>query len=249
MNTDLNKLITKKRRKKMIKRIILGLFIFILGIIIFIYKAPIFNLKKIKINGLVTISEESLQEKLKYNIGINIFGIDYNKIEKDLEDNPYIKEVKISKNGVNSININVTENKIAFYLASDNKIKTINNDGIIVEEVDSINERRLTKLSGIDVSEKTIGNKIQDDDKLSKVLDNFYKMIEVIPKELEISEINIFDLNNIICYVRDVEIILGDSVDLIDKMNIALNLIEQGTITKGYINLSFEGSPVIKQAD
>ncbi len=249
MNTDLNKLITKKRRKKLIKRIILGLFIFILGIIIFIYKAPIFNLKKIKINGLVTISEESLQEKLKYNIVINIFGIDYNKIEKDLEDNPYIKEVKISKNGVNSININVTENKIAFYLASDNKIKTINNDGIIVEEVDSINERRLTKLSGIDVSEKTIGNKIQDDDKLSKVLDNFYKMIEVIPKELEISEINIFDLNNIICYVRDVEIILGDSVDLIDKMNIALNLIEQGTITKGYINLSFEGSPVIKQAD
>ena len=249
MNTDLNKLIIKKRKKKLIKRIILGLFIFILGIIIFMYKAPIFNLKKIKINGLVTISEESLQEKLKYNIGINIFAIDYNKIEKDLEDNPYIKEVKISKNGINSININVIENKIAFYLSSENKIKTINNDGIIVEEVDSINDRILTKLSGVDVSEKTIGNKIQDDEKLAEVLDKFYKMIEVIPKELEISEINIFDLSNIICYVRDVEIILGDSVDLIDKMNIALNLIEQGTITKGYINLSFEGSPVIKQAD
>ena len=249
MNTDLNKLIIKKRKKKLIKRIILGLFIFILGIIIFMYKAPIFNLKKIKINGLVTISEESLQEKLKYNIGINIFAIDYNKIEKDLEDNPYIKEVKISKNGINSININVIENKIAFYLSSENKIKTINNDGIIVEEVDSINDRILTKLSGVDVSEKTIGNKIQDDEKLAEVLDKFYKMIEVIPKELEISEINIFDLNNIICYVRDVEIILGDSVDLIDKMNIALNLIEQGTITKGYINLSFEGSPVIKQVD
>ena len=213
------------------------------------YKAPIFNLKKIKINGLVTISEESLQEKLKYNIGINIFAIDYNKIEKDLEDNPYIKEVKISKNGINSININVIENKIAFYLSSENKIKTINNDGIIVEEVDSINDRILTKLSGVDVSEKTIGNKIQDDEKLAEVLDKFYKMIELIPKELEISEINIFDLNNIICYVGDVEIILGDSVDLIDKMNIALNLIEQGTITKGYINLSFEGSPVIKQVD
>ena len=194
MNTDLNKLIIKKRKKKLIKRIILGLFIFILGIIIFMYKAPIFNLKKIKINGLVTISEESLQEKLKYNIGINIFAIDYNKIEKDLEDNPYIKEVKISKNGINSININVIENKIAFYLSSENKIKTINNDGIIVEEVDSINDRILTKLSGVDVSEKTIGNKIQDDDKLSEVLDKFYKMIEVIPKELEISEINIFDL-------------------------------------------------------
>lgn len=247
MNTNVNKFVIKKRRKKLIKRIILGLFVFILGIIIFIYKAPIFNLKKINITGLVTISNESLQEKLKYNIGKNIFTLDYNEIEKEIKSNPYVQEVKIRKKGINSININVTENKIAFYLISNDKIKAINNEGVIVEEIDNLGDRKLTKLSGVDVSEKAVGSKILDDNELPNVLDTFYKMIEVIPEELKISEINILDLDNIICYIGNVEIILGDSLDLMDKVNIALNLIEQGTITNGYINLSLEGAPVIKQ--
>ena len=63
MNTNVNKFVIKKKRKKTIKKVILGLFVFIIGIIIFIYKAPIFNLKKINISGLVTLSNESLQEK------------------------------------------------------------------------------------------------------------------------------------------------------------------------------------------
>ncbi|MFU7514823.1 cell division protein FtsQ/DivIB [Clostridium sp. HCS.1] len=248
MNTNVNKFVIKKRRKKLIKRIVLGLFVFIIGIIIFIYKAPIFNLKKINITGLVTISNESLQEKLKYNLGQNIFTLDYNKIEKELKANPYVQDVIIKKKGISTININVVENKIAFYLISNNKIKAINNEGIIVEELDDLGDRKLTKLSGVDVSDKTVGSKIVDGNELPKVLDTFYKMIEVIPEEFKISEINILDLNNIICYIGNVEIILGDSLGLIDKVNIALNLIEQGTITKGYIDLSLEGRPVIKQS-
>ena len=248
MNTNVNKFVIKKRRKKLIKKIILGLFVFLIGIIIFIYKAPIFNLKRINFTGLVTLTNESLQEQLKYNIGKNIFTIDYNKINKDLESNPYIKEVKIKKSSINSININIIENKIAFYiLSNDNKIKSINDEGIIIEESDNIGDRSLTKLSGIDVSDKGVGTSISDYD-LSTLLRSFYNMIEVIPKELKISEINILDLNNITIYIGDVKIILGENVNLINKVNIALNLIEQGVITKGYIDLSVEESPVIKQS-
>ena len=248
MNTNVNKFVIKKRRKKTIKKVILGLFIFIIGIIIFIYKAPIFNLKKINISGLVTLSNESLQEKLKYNIGQNIFTVDYIKIEKDLKENPYIKEIKISKKGINKININVVENKIAYYLNSNESFKAINNEGIVVEEINSLDDRSLSKLTGIDVSEKKIGDKISEDTQITFVLDTFYKMIEVIPEELKFSEINILDLNNISCYIGNVEIILGDSSNLLDKMNIALNIIEQGIITKGYIDMSFDGAPVIKQS-
>ena len=109
--------------------------------------------------------------------------------------------------------------------------------------------RNLTKLTGIDLTEKGIGDKITEDYELPEVLDTFYKMIEVMPEEFYFSEINISDLNYIICYIGDVEIKLGDSSDLIDKVNIALNLIENGTISKGYIDMSFNGSPVIKQSE
>lgn len=247
MNKKSNKFIKRKKRNKVIKRLILGLFVIIIGIIIFIYKSPIFNLKKIKISGLVTLSNESLQEKLKYHIGQNIFTIDYNEIEKELKENPYIKEIKVSKKGINTLNINIKENKIAYYFESDGKIKAIDNEGVIVEELATMDDRKLIKLIGIDLSNKSVGDKISDDINLPDTLEKFYNIIEVMPQEYVFSQINIEDLNNIVCCVENVEIKIGDISNLIDKMNLALNAIEQGVISKGYIDMSFNGPPVIKE--
>ena len=247
MKNKSNKFIRRKKRNKIFKRLILGLFVIIIGIIIFIYKSPIFNLKKINISGLVTLSNDSLQEKLKYHIGQNIFTIDYNEIEKELRENPYIKEIKVNKKGINSLNINIKENKIAYYFESDGKIKAINNEGVVVEELAAMDDRNLIKLIGIDLSGKAVGDKISDDVNIPDTLEKFYNIIEAMPQEYVFSQIDIEDLNNIVCYIHNVEIMIGDSSDLIDKMNLALNAIEQGVISKGYIDMSFNGPPVIKQ--
>lgn len=247
MNNKSNQFIRRKKRKKVIKRLILGLFVIIVGIIIFVYKSPMFNLKKINITGLVTLTNESLQEKLKYNIGQNIFTIDYNEIEKELKENPYINEIKINKKGINTLNINIKENRIAYYFESDGKIKAINNEGIIVEELATMDDRNLIKLIGIDLAGKGVGDKISDDANLSGTLEKFYNIIEAMPQEYVFSQIDIEDLNNIVCYIGNVEIIIGDNSSLIDKMNLALNAMEQGVISKGYIDMSFNGPPVIKQ--
>ncbi|WP_195264048.1 MULTISPECIES: FtsQ-type POTRA domain-containing protein [unclassified Clostridium] len=247
MNNKSNKFIRRKKRNKIIKRLILGLFVIIVGIIIFIYKSPIFNLKKIDITGLVTLSNESLQENLKYYIGQNIFTIDYNEIEKELKENPYIKEIKVNKKGINSLNINIKENKIAYYFESDGKIKAINNEGVIVEELDKMDDRNLIKLTGIDLSGKTVGDKISENINIPDTLEKFYNIIEVMPQEYIFSQIEIENLNNIVCYIGNIEIMIGDSSDLTDKMNLALNAIEQGVISKGYIDMSFNGPAVIKQ--
>lgn len=244
-----NQFIRRKKKKKVIKRLILALFVFTIGIIIFIYKSPVFNLKKINLTGLVTLTNESLQEKLKYNIGQNIFTIDYNEIEKELKENPYIKEIKITKKGINSLNINIKENKIAYYFESEGKLKAINNEGIIVEELDSLEGRNLIMLTGADLTQKTVGNKVSDNPNLKNVLEKFYQIIELMPQEYIFSKIDIKDINNIVCYIGNVEIIIGDITNVTDKMNLALNAIEQGVISKGYIDMSFNGPPVIKQID
>lgn len=244
-----NQFIRRKKKKKVIKRLILALFVFTIGIIIFIYKSPVFNLKKINLTGLVTLTNESLQEKLKYNIGQNIFTIDYNEIEKELKENPYIKEIKITKKGINSLNINIKENKIAYYFESEGKLKAINNEGIIVEELASLEGRNLIMLTGADLTQKTVGDKVSDNPNLKNVLEKFYQIIELMPQEYIFSKIDIKDINNIVCYIGNVEIIIGDITNLTDKMNLALNAIEQGVISKGYIDMSFNGPPVIKQID
>jgi cell division protein FtsQ len=133
-------------------------------------------LKKINLTGLVTLTNESLQEKLKYNIGQNIFTIDYNEIEKELKENPYVKEIKITKKGINSLNINIKENKIAYYFESEGNLKAINNEGIIVEELDSLEGRNLIMLTGADLTEKTVGDKVTDNPNLKNVLEKFYQI-------------------------------------------------------------------------
>ncbi|VYU63085.1 FtsQ-type POTRA domain-containing protein [Clostridium tertium] len=246
MNNKVNQFVKKKKKKKLIKRIILGLFVFIIGIIIFVYKAPLFNLKEIGISGLVTISNDSLQEKLKYNIGENIFTLNYNDIISKLKENPYIKDVKITKKGINKININITESKVAYYIESNGIFRVINNDGIIVEDTNDISDRKLVKISSnIDISSKKVGDLISENTELPKVLDDFYILIENMPEGQNFTQINLDNINNIICFIGNVEIRVGDRENLMDKINLALNLINQGTIAKGYIDMSFDGPPVI----
>lgn len=247
MNKNINKYIKKKKRNKKIKRITLGLFVIVIGIIIFIYKAPLFNLKKININGLVSLTNDSIQDVLKYEIGQNIFTIDYKEMEKTLMSNPYIEKVKISKKGLNQLNINIEESKIGFYIEKDGKFYTINNEGVIVEELADINDKKLINIYDVDITNKKIGDKITEDNNLYNVLDEFYKMKEVLPEEYSIDKIGIKDLSKINCYIKEVEIIIGDRFEMKDKMNLALNAIDQGAIKKGYIDMSFDGTPVLKE--
>lgn len=249
MNNNIKEYVKRKKRRKRLKKLILWLFVFIIGIVIFIYKSPLFNVKQITIYGLVTLSEDDIQEKLKYNIGQNIFTIDYSKIKSSLIENPYIKNVKVAKKGINGITINIEENKISYYYENQGIIKTINNEGIITEELKDISDRKLTKLTGLDLSSKKIGEKIIDNSEITTILETFYKMIEVMPENYSFSEINIKDINSISCNIGNVKIIIGNSENLIDKINLALNLIDQGTISKGYIDMSFDGPPVIKKEE
>ena len=246
MNKNIKQYVRKKKRRKRLKKIILFMFVIIIGVVIFVYKSSLFNIKKINIYGLVNLNEEEIQERIKYTIGQNIFTVKYNKIKEDLKENPYINNVKISKKGIDTLKIEVQENKISYYYQNGPVIKTINNQGLICEEVQSLEGRNLIKLTGIDLSQKNIGENISDDNKVSSILEEFYNMEEAMKESHSFSEININNINYIKCKIGDVEVIIGNYENLMDKVNLALNLIDQGIIKKGYIDTSFEGSPVIK---
>lgn len=241
-----NPLIKKRRKKRLIKRLTIGLFVMIIGIIIFIYKSPIFNLSKINITGLVSIKNESLQEVLKYEIGQNIFTIDYKEMEELLLSNKYIKSIKIKKSSINSLEIEVIENEIGFYSEYKGDMIIINNQGEIVEAINTVEDKNLLKLEGLNLEGLNIGDKISEDEEISIVLDSFYKMQKELKNSYKITNININDIEKISCYIGDVKVILGNYEDIIQNMNLALNAIEQKVITKGYIDMSFDGIPVIK---
>lgn len=241
-----NPLIRKRRRKKLIKRFTIGVFVIIIGIIIFIYQSPLFRLSKINVTGLVTIKNESLQEVLKYEIGQNIFTIDYKEMENTILNNKYIKSVKIKKSGINSLEIAIVENEIGFYVEYNDDIYIINNQGEIVEVIDSIEDKNLLKLESVSLEGLKVGDKINSSSELSNILDNFYNMQKELKDLYNITNININNSEKISCNIGEINIILGNYENMINNMNLALNAIEQKVITKGYIDMRIEGMPVIK---
>lgn len=247
MSKKANEFINKKKRKKALKRLSFASFIVIIGIFIFIYKAPIFNIKNISFSGIITLNEEELKSSLNAYKGKNIYTVNYKDIENVILKNPYINEVSIKKNGINELSIKIKENEIAFYIDGEDEDKIINNNMILVEKVHSVEGRSLIKLIGIEENNKGVGEKVSDNQYIEKILKDFYPIIEEMPSEHKFQYLDVSDITNVKGQIGEVRILFGDTENLIDKMNIVLNAIDQGVISKGYIDLSFDGPAVIKQ--
>lgn len=247
-----------RKRKRLIKRLIVGAIVSILAIVIFIFKAPIFNLKKVEIIGEKTVSEKEVQELIKGYIGGNIFSINYNDMKDKLLTNPYIKEATISKKSNNSLEIVIRESKVSYYIQDGDTYKVITNDGYYVEKLDSIEGRNLVNVVGVKDNGKGIGEKIIEDSSACMNLNSFYPILKSDLSEFRIEKLDLSNILDIKGYIGNVEIKFGDNSNLLDeydksgqietkgKMNKVLNLLEQNKIEKGYIDVSFDGPAVVK---
>ena len=65
-------------------------------LILFLTKAPIFNINTIAVIGTSKISSDNLKETLKMFIGQNIYIVNEDEIKNILMKDKYVKEVKIS---------------------------------------------------------------------------------------------------------------------------------------------------------
>lgn len=235
-----------KKRKRMIKRLGVASIILVIAIIIFIYKAPIFNVKKVIFTGITTLNEKELQECIKEYIGENIFILDYKEMKEKILENPYIKEVTINKKSTTILSISIEEGNVSYYLQDGETYKAITNEGFYVEELTTLEGRNLVNIVGAKDNGKGIGEKIIDDESISKILNEFYPIIKSDITDLRVEKIDITNTLYIKAYIRGVEILFGNSEDLVGKMNKALNILEQNNIEKGYIDVSFNGPAVIK---
>lgn len=235
-----------KKRKRAIKRLIISLIILIIAIVIFIYKAPIFNVKQITFKGMTTVNEKELQSKVKDYRGQNIFTIDKDEVTNKVLQNPYIKEAKVKKKGISALNISVEEVEISYYIQDGANYKVITNEGFYVEQLTNLEGKNLVSVVGVQDNGKGIGEKIIDDENTIKVLNEFTPLINSTLSELGVSKIDVSNVLNIKAYINGVEILFGDTDNLIEKMNTVLNILEQNIIKKGYIDVSFDGAPVVK---
>ncbi|MFR1708091.1 MAG: cell division protein FtsQ/DivIB [Clostridium sp.] len=241
-----------KRKKKIIrlKRTII-LFIVLVSILITLaLTLPTFNLSEILVSGLTNLSEENIKTATKLELGTNIFKIKTKKIEKEIVKNPYILKVDINRKYPNKISINVQERNIAFYTAVSDGFYIIDDEGIVLEKKDSIEGIIALRIEGINEANLKIGEKIKDidEDKIEAVCNiyNFLKEKNMFEK-YNISKLEINDFVDLRLYVNNLYIELGTIDKVNGKIAKGFSIIESANLAKvkGYIDVSFEGNPVI----
>lgn len=245
---DVKKFIKAKKRKKLIKKLILITIVLVVGGFIFITKAPIFNIKSITFKGNVTISSEVLLSGVSDRIGLNIFTVNEKDIKEEVLKNRYVSTVDIKRKGINTLEINITEEAPVYYINNGIELLIINNDLEVLEEVDNIEGRNLVEIKGIDLSVKDDESRADEFNSYKNILTNFYPFISKNRESIYLSSLDVSNIVNIIGYIGNVEIFFGDDSDLYNKMeNVYRIMLDDNiNIAKGYINVSFNGSPVIK---
>ena len=245
---DVKKFIKAKKRKKLIKKLTLITTVIIVGGFIFITKAPIFNIKAITFKGNVTISSEVLLSGLSNRIGLNIFTVNEKDIKEEVLKNRYVKNVDIKRKGINTLEINITEEAPVYYINNGVKLLIINEDLDILEEVDSIDGRNLVEVKGIDITLKDDESRVDEFNSYKSILSNFYPFISKNREAIYLSSLDVSNIVNIIGYIGNVEILFGDDSDLYNKMENVYRIMldDKINIAKGYINVSFNGSPAVK---
>ncbi len=71
----------------------------------------------INVENCVYSSEQSVLEASKVKVGMHIYALDKEKVEERIKEaNPYVSDVYITRTGLRTLNITLTEDKPSFYI-------------------------------------------------------------------------------------------------------------------------------------
>ena len=240
--------IKKARRKRLIKRLI-GIFIVLVAIGIFVvFKTDMFLINKVECKGDDVVTGDYIRERTNKLKGENIFTFDKDGIILELKKNPYVKKVEITRTLPKKIIINVVESKGLFYIVDGTENGIISSDLRLLERSSNIDTSNLIEIKGIDISNVKIGDTIDKDTRLNTILNELYDQQGVIKDYKEdflITSVNLGDLSNIKVYLNNIEVRVGTDENLRSKMNGAVAVYKSGLATE-YIDVSFKGTPDFK---
>ncbi|WP_238906545.1 FtsQ-type POTRA domain-containing protein [Clostridium sp. YIM B02506] len=241
------KYIEEKKRRKKIKKTIALLMVLIGLLILFLIKAPIFNINNVKIvsNDNEVALKDDIENKLQGIKGRNIFYVKRSYIESIFKNDPYIKDVKVTKALPNNLTVEVKENKKVFTIEQNGNYYALDENGKVLDK--KLGEDELVKLEGITIQDKEIGDKITEDEKILEIIKGFGVLINSNTSSIKFSKLDISNLSNISLYSNEVLIKIGGNFDLSRKLNYSINILKNVDIKKGYIDVSVEGNPVIKE--
>lgn len=240
--------IKRMRKKRLIKRLILIFILLVaLGIII-AQKTDFFVVDTIVYDGDRLITGDFVNSNIDGVKGSNIFIINEEELIKKVRQNPYVDTITISKKLPRTLKVNVKEKKGIYYQKNQDVYEIISDDLHLLERTNSLEGKNLMEIKGLNIQDKDVGMKIDDNIRLEKVLHLIYRAqekMQVDNKGVSITCLDIADMSNIKVYFGDVEVLLGNDGNLTKKLSDAMKIYIE-VKPKEYIKVNHKGSPDCK---
>lgn len=242
-----NELIKKRRKKKRLKHLFV-FFIFLVSCsVILCLKLPYFDIAEIVVKNNKAVNGDEIIKRSGIEKGTNIFYMNTKKIVTKIENNPYISDASIKRELPNRIVINVVEKRAVYYTTFNNEYFIIDDSGVVLEKVNSINGMNLIFISGVNEKNCVVGKSIfANDVRQIDVVNKVASLKLRLKSPLKLTAIDVSDIVDIKVYFVNMCIKIGDDENIESKINKGINIILDNSLkdAKGYVDVSFKGNPV-----
>ncbi|AOT68459.1 cell division protein FtsQ/DivIB [Geosporobacter ferrireducens] len=237
----------KRKKKKLV------LFVMLLCCIIsfiIIFKTDLFCIKTVEVSGNVLLSQEEIIHASGITLGNQIYKEKIKNVEIGLTQHPYIKFVEVKRKLPNKILIQIEERTEAAAIPFMGAYVFIDENGMILKsELDSGN---LKIIQGLEFDHFMEGEplEVKDPEKLRKALEivKYIDRMEISIKNIDVSQSKNYVIrltDTLICRVGE-----GNNIDykLRALEKILLDL-KSKDITRGVIDISYDGNPTYRPVD
>lgn len=203
-----NNKISKKEatRRKLLK--IIGITILLIFLIILLCSSRLFNIKSIEVSGNTKLSDEKIISLSSLELYTNIFNFKRSNIVKNIKENAYIEDVKVSRKYPSTVNIEVEEREARYMLQFADSYVYINNQGYMLEISNEKLELPILVGFTTDLSNIKAGNRINVDD---------LKKLNTVIKIYDSAKLN--DMNELIT-----------KIDISNSKNYSIEMASKGKI-------------------
>lgn len=148
----------------------------------FLLSTTFFQLEKIEVKGCERLTEKEIVAATGIPQVQNLLALDTHAVAQSLKNNPWVKEVSVTRNFPASLSIEIREKKPVALAKRSNELFFVDAEGSLIKKIESADDAELPVLTGFSENAELVRKSIE--------LLNFFAAQTEFPQAKDIAEIN-----------------------------------------------------------
>lgn len=212
--------------------------------LVILIRGRIYVIREIEVTGNSERSASEIAGQSGLRLGMNIFNVDRETVERNLSANPCVEVLDIEVILPDTVVLHIRERTACAAVNCAGVILMVSEDGYILERLTSVPPtEKVVVVSGMDVKIGPQGRTIESGVAGQKnVMEAVLAALRTVGMEKQVSELNVADLDNLyLMSDSGVQVLLGDETQLEDKlvwMRAVLEKLTRNGVMSGVLDVS-----------